>query len=358
MTSRDALTALSEGNALRKTGRVGDALCAYRRAVALEPQFASAHYNLAIALREHGDLRGAALAFRAAARLDPRDMDAVQNVIETLGLAVDRGLPRLFEAAAQPATAHPEPVSIVVCSIDPARLEAMQRNFREALGAREHEFVVIRDAKSLCEGYQRGLAAARHGTIVFSHDDVELASPMPFDAFDRALAANDIVGVAGSRLLNGPGVTWAGHPNLRGGVAYPPPGPQGRWKATVYSLDTGILDGMQSLDGLVIAARREAARNTGFDAATFDGFHFYDVDFVYRAHLAGLRIAVTTEVVAVHASEGRFDETWRRYAARFQSKYPALAAPMGAAFYFGRELAGRAGVLRFYDELNGLGAQP
>jgi hypothetical protein len=358
VTSRDAVSALSEGNALRKTGRVADALSAYRRAVELEPAFASGHYNLAIALREHGDLRDSALAFRTVARLDPSDMDAVQNVIETLGLAVDRALPRMFMAPARSPSTHASPVSIVVCSIDPVRLDAMQRSYRHALGAREHEFVVIRDAKSLCEGYQRGLAAARHDTVVFSHDDVELASAHPFDALDRALAGHDIVGVAGSRLLNGPGVMWAGQPHLRGGVAYPPQGPSGRWKATVYSLDTGIIGGMQALDGLVFACRREAAAQIGFDAATFDGFHFYDVDFAYRAHLAGLRVAVATEIVAVHASEGQFDDMWRHYAERFQAKYPALAAPMGQAFYFGREFASRDEVLRFYEEVNGLGATP
>lgn len=363
MISRDAGAALAEGNALRKTGRVADALSAYRRAVELEPAFASGHYNLAIALREHGDLRAAAMSFRSAARLDPSDMDAVQNVIETIGVAVDRGGPLLFTAPGRSPCVGAEPmqrdgVTIVVCSIDPTRLDAMQRSYRRALGAREHEFVVITDAKSLCEGYQRGLAAARHDTVVFSHDDVELASPQPFDALDRALAQHDVVGVAGSRLLNGPGVTWAGQPHLRGGVAYPPQPPSGRWKATLYSLETGVLGGMEALDGLVFAARREAAQQVGFDAATFDGFHFYDVDFAYRAHLAGLRVAVTTEIVAVHASEGQFDERWRHYAERFKAKYPALAAPMGQAFYFGREFASREEVLRFYDEINALGATP
>jgi hypothetical protein len=357
VTSRDAVTALSEGNVLRRTGRVADALSAYRRAVELEPAFASGHYNLAIALREQGDLRGAVLAFRTAARLDPADMDAVQNVVETIALAIDRGAPKLFTAPPPPSL-DAAPVSIVVCSIDAARLDAMRQNFRAGLGAREHEFIVIRDAKSLCEGYQRGLAEARHDTIVFSHDDVELASAQPFAAVDRALAAHDIAGVAGSRLLNGPGVTWAGHPHLRGAVAYPPREAAGRWKATLYSLETGVMGGMQSLDGLFFAARRAAAERVGFDAATFDGFHFYDLDFVYRAHLAGLRVAVTTEIVAVHASEGQFDEKWRHYAARFQAKHPALAAPMGQAFYFGRELASKPDVLRFYDEVNGLGATP
>ena len=71
--------------------------------------------------------------------------------------------------------------------------------------------------------------------------------------------------------------------------------------------------GMQTLDGFFLAARREAAIAIGFDAATFDGFHFYDLDFTYRAHAAGLKLAVTTEVCALHRSLGNFGEDWRRY---------------------------------------------
>jgi GT2 family glycosyltransferase len=115
---------------------------------------------------------------------------------------------------------------------------------------------------------------------------------------------------------------------------------------------------MQALDGLLFAVRRERARDIGFDAEAFDGFHFYDLDFVYRAHRAGLRIAVTTRVLALHASEGRFDERWKHYAERFQAKFPELNARPGPAFYFGRDFTSREHVLRFHRAWNALGAQP
>jgi tetratricopeptide (TPR) repeat protein len=354
LKSPEAVAAFAAGNALRREGRIDEAVAAFRRAIELDPANGNGHYNLGIALRQRGDLRGAAIAFRDAARIDPKDVDAVQNAVETLGMAVDGGGPALF-AAPQAAPARPGgPVSIVVCSIDPRRLAAMQGNFRQALGDRAHEFVVIRDARSLCEGYQRGLEASRHDRVVFAHDDVELASAHPFEALERALHDHDIVGVAGSRLVNGPGVTWAGHPHLHGGVAYPPQGPGLAWKATLYSLEQGVLGGMQALDGLLLAARREAALRVGFDAVTFDGFHFYDVDFTYRAHLAGLRVAVATDVLAIHASVGQFDEAWKRYAERFRAKYPALDAPLGRHFFFGRDFATRERMLGFYAELRGL----
>ena len=349
----EAARELAQGNALRKAGRLDEAAAAYRRALALAPGSGDAHYNLGIALRQAGELRAAALEFRAAARIDARDMDAVQNTVETLALAAERG-ERPFPWACAPQ--RPAwPVSIVVCSIDPARLAAMQASFRAALGEREHEFIVIRDAASLSEGYARGMRDARHDWIVFSHDDVELASGHPFDALQRALQNHDIVGLAGSDLARGAAWAWAGHPHLFGTVSYPA---NGRWNATVYSLDTGVRSGMQVIDGLLFAVRRQAALALGFDAKTFDGFHFYDLDFVYRAHLTGHRVAVTTEVLAIHASEGRFDEAWRRHAERFLGKFPALNAPQGPSFSFGRELPTREALVRFHEAFNGLGAQP
>jgi hypothetical protein len=345
---------IAQGNRLREAGRLEEAVAAYRRAVDMAPGEGDAHYNLAIALRQSGDLRSAALAFRAAARIDPADLDAVQNVVDTLGLAVERGT-ALFHAATAPACAAPAPVSIVVCSIEPARLSAMQASFRAGLDGREHEFIVVRDARGLCEGYQRGLAAARHEIVVFAHDDVELASPRPFDALQRALERHDVVGLAGSRVASGPAMAWSGQPHLFGSVAYPI---AQRWKVTVYSLATGVLGGMQALDGLLFAAKRRVALDVGFDAATFDGFHFYDLDFVYRAHLAGNAVAVTTEILAIHASEGRFDDAWKQAAERFVRKFPALNGPQGQACYFGREFARREQLLRFHEEYNAMGATP
>ena len=347
----DAARALTEGNRLRKEGRLVDATAAYRRACALSPESGDAHFNLGVALRQAGGLREAALEFRAASRCNPHDMDAVQNVVETLCLAVQRGM-QPFEPPPRPVAAAPAPFTIIVCSVDEARLARMQSSFRAALGSREHEFIVLRDARSLCEAYERGLRRARHELVVLAHDDVELLSEEPFEALQRALEHNDVVGIAGSRLVNGPAVLWAGQPHLHGALAYPAPA---GCKVAIYSLASGVLPRMQALDGVILAVRRQAALSVGFDAQTFDGFDFYDLDFTYRAHLSGLRIALTTEVFVLHASEGGFDEAWKRYAERFRRKFPSLAARSGASFYFGRTLRDRREAVLFHEAFNGMG---
>lgn len=349
-----ARDALNRGNTLRGTGDIAEAIRAYRRAAWLHPEGGPGHFNLGIALREAGDWRGAALAFRRAARCDARDFTAVQNVVTTIAGAVQADAPRLFPREVCAGAPGREPVSIIVCSIDPKRLAAMRANFTASLGARQHEFIVILDAASLSEGYSRGLRMARHPIVVFSHDDVELVSPRPFEAFDAALERHDIAGLTGARHVGGPAVMWAGHPHVHGWVAYPEP-VEGCY-ATVFSLESGVIGEMKVLDGMLFAARREAALRVGFDAATFDGFHFYDIDFTYRAHLAGLRIAVTTEVIAMHASHGRFDEEWRRYAARFMAKFPHLRLPKGEHHAYAAPLSSRTRMARFYNELRGLAA--
>ncbi len=63
--------------------------------------------------------------------------------------------------------------------------------------------------------------------------------------------------------------------------------------------------------------RRHVWEATRFDAERYDGFHFYDLDFTWRASGAGARLAVPADLTLFHASQGRYGEAWRRYARRF-----------------------------------------
>ncbi|MFT8676153.1 MAG: sulfotransferase [Acetobacter sp.] len=60
----------SFGLALLRAGHVGQAVSAFRKAVALRPDFRPAHVNLATALEQQGDRAGALAQFRAIVRLD------------------------------------------------------------------------------------------------------------------------------------------------------------------------------------------------------------------------------------------------------------------------------------------------
>ncbi|HYC34808.1 MAG TPA: glycosyltransferase [Usitatibacter sp.] len=351
-----AEAALALGNRLLKEGRVAEAVVAFRDAIGQAPRFQAAHYNLGVALRRARDWRSAALAFREAARLDARDFDAMQNLVATLGDAVRAG-EQPFPRARAPREGAGEPFSIVVCSVDRSRFARMRESFSAALAGRAHEFIVIDDASSLAEGYMRGLRQCRHERVVLAHDDIEIDADGAFDVMEQALEAQDVVGLAGSRVANGPAVMWAGHPHLHGWVAYPVAGASA-FDATIFSHESGLLGGMQTLDGMLLATRRELALDVGFDAATFDGFHFYDLDFTYRAALRGLRLAVTTEVTVVHASVGDFGDAWSHYAARFAARFPHLNAPAGPHHAYHTRLESRQSLSRFYEALRGMAQLP
>ena len=70
-----------------------------------------------------------------------------------------------------------------------------------------------------------------------------------------------------------------------------------------------------------MAARRSIFPPITFDSGTFDGFHLYDLDFSYSAYRAGLKLAVVNDICVMHASGGNYDETWKRYAGKFQEKW-------------------------------------
>ena len=96
----DAEALLGQGVALARGGRVAQALEPLRRAVALRPDWASAHYNLGVVSQRHGLAQAAADAYAKAIELDADHAGALLNLGTVLSEA----------SMAEPAIAHFERV--------------------------------------------------------------------------------------------------------------------------------------------------------------------------------------------------------------------------------------------------------
>ena len=212
------------------------------------------------------------------------------------------------------------PVSVVICSIDAAKFARVSDNYRALYGAREVEIIGIHDARSLAEGYNRGIARARGEHLVLSHDDIEILTPDFADRLDRHLAQFDLIGVAGTtRLVTG---KWesAGDPYAFVVICAPVPDSVG-YVTVLRGGGPLVVPGIQALDGVFMAMRREVATAIPFDEALFDHFHLYDLDFSFRAYRAGFALAVCRDIVMIHQSIGKFDAVWADYRRRFETKH-------------------------------------
>jgi hypothetical protein len=244
---------------------------------------------------------------------------AAQRTYVTALLAWARTKPRLVEQVFPPPAriARRPTVSVLVCSIDPVRFRNVSANYRARFEGYELDIVGVHDARSLSEGYNRAAAQSRGDILVFSHDDVELVNSDFAPRLVAHLESFDGVGVAGGSRVTGP--TW-GHAGVRavhGHILHRTPVGKGGVLLMVAGFQMPVCAGIVLLDGAFIAVRRHVWEATRFDSDHYDGFHLYDLDFAWRATGAGARFAVPADLLLFHASQGRYDEAWRRYARRF-----------------------------------------
>jgi hypothetical protein len=212
--------------------------------------------------------------------------------------------------------------SLIVCSIDRARLYECVERYRAAFADEAFDLIVIDDARSLAEGYNRGIDRASSANIVFSHDDAFPISSAFADRLAAHLEQVDVVGIAGATAALSGFWGYAGQPHTHGHVIASAPNGS-HVDLLVWGAAGRRVDGIRLLDGCMIAARRDVAVAIGFDAQRFDGFHLYDADFSFRASAAGHAVAVASDITVFHRSPGSFDAEWHRYNEKFVAAHAA-----------------------------------
>lgn len=214
-------------------------------------------------------------------------------------------------------------ISIIICSIDDTKFRAVCENYSRLLGNEPFEIIGIHDARSLAEGYNRGIEKSSGDIVIFSHDDIEILSHDFNEKLKKHLNTYDIIGVAGTTHLTGALWVRAGIPHLHGIVAHFIKR-DNCYSIQIYGAYKKHVLNIQALDGLFFAVRRKVLETICFDEIMFDGFHLYDVDFTFSSYLAGFSIAVCNDISIIHMSSGAFDDKWKTYAQLFRNKYASI----------------------------------
>lgn len=337
---------LAAGHAFAGSGDFHRAAEAYAAAASEQPDCPDTHFNLGVARHRLHDADGALRALMRAWQVDATFSLAAKACMSLLRARV-RERHRWARPPVLRLSGKPPSIAVIVCSIDDTKAAATASMYRRLLDGVPHSIQVLRDARSLSEAYNRGVAASHGEFIVLSHDDIEVLAE---DFAARLLAhlrAFDVVGVVGSTRMTGPVPVWAGHPWVSGWITHHAPD-DSIWTVNTLGCQP-VAGGIQVLDGVLLAARREVFVDVPFDAEMFDGFHGYDVDWSYRAAMAGWRLAAAGDLRVVHASGGRYDAVWSRYAARLCAKHGVGASAAAESPYFAVNLSSAEETAAFFD---------
>jgi protein O-GlcNAc transferase len=266
---------------------------------------------------------------RARSNWEVAKQDAAQTYLAWSKLHLDA------KAAWQksiPAAPSRTKVSVIICSIRPDNFAHIKARIESLFAHHDIEVIGIHDAKSLCEGYNRGATLSRGDVLIFCHDDIEIVHDDFAARVLGHLQTHDLIGVAGtSRLVNG---DWrhGGPPNVHGQIIHRPSDGASFVAASMsgyiylgIGLQGATVENIQAVDGVFIATKRAVWEKLRFDQDTFDGFHLYDIDFSYRAFLAGYKLAIPLDLLLIHFSIGRYDQMWQKYNLKFLQKFPALS---------------------------------
>lgn len=212
-------------------------------------------------------------------------------------------------------------ISVIFCSIDQVKADKTISQYSTMLGKEPYEIILIRDARSLAEAYNRGLNQAKGDIIVLSHDDIEFLQPSSWlSAIKSHLREFDLIGLAGTTKLIGPAWALAGPPYNFGQVAELNSNGE-PYRVIIFGTPLPVVPNIQAVDGLFMALNKNVVDKVRFDEEVFNGFHCYDIDFSFSAYKAGFRLGVATDIPVLHASQGSFDNTWAMYAQRLCDKH-------------------------------------
>lgn len=216
-------------------------------------------------------------------------------------------------------------ISVIICSRGKSFRQNTIDSITQTIGV-PYEIVAIDNSKNeygICAAYNKGAAESSYNILCFAHEDIEFRTQNWGKVVSHILADESIgtIGATGGKwLINSPGTWWScGNKFLSSNVidVFSDEQPA---KHTYYNPEDKPLVDVAAVDGLWLCVRKNVWQEYPFDEKTFDGFHFYDVDFCANM-FHKYRVCVTMDVTIAHSSRGNFNNAWYIYANAFYRKH-------------------------------------
>jgi GT2 family glycosyltransferase len=223
-------------------------------------------------------------------------------------------------------------ISIIVNSHKESNYKKFEKNIFSAFKSKKVNIIRIRDALSMADGYNRGAMRTARQHLIFCHDDIEVINDNFMEILEYNYNIVDVFGPCGSTYLSTADWYDSGYPYTHGHIAVPILSNPIEFELQVFSspdnstYGSTVLDA-RALDGLFIASNRTVHDSIkGFDAISFNRFMCYDIDYSYRAHLAGFRVGISRNINIIHNSDpSSFSEEkiseWNEQKKKFMNKH-------------------------------------
>jgi len=206
-------------------------------------------------------------------------------------------------------------LTIIICSVNQDYLNRLKNNIDQTIGI-PYE-LLVRDNKvdplSICCVYNKLAGQSSFNNLLFLHEDVSFLTNNWGEQLVKLLnedRANGVVGLAGSTYKSANYSGWFTgikemdafniiHDN------------QGDLK-TIRDEFNGdkMFVPVKVLDGVFLACRKEVWQDIQFNENLLTGFHFYDIDFSFRASVKYRNLVIRNLDLVHFTTGGDFGEPW------------------------------------------------
>ena len=207
-------------------------------------------------------------------------------------------------------------ISIIICSRTASISDELIQNIDQTIGI-AYELVIIDNSNniySIFSAYNEGVKRSKYEVLCFMHDDIIFkTNDWGINVLNRFNAPKlGAIGVAGSpyyAIL--PGAWWSG--------GYITQSIYGE-KELAYQTNKDNALPVVVLDGLWFCVRKSLFSMIRFDDATFNGFHYYDIDISLQIQQKGYALLSVYDISIQHSS-GELDASWLKNALLLQKKW-------------------------------------
>lgn len=194
-------------------------------------------------------------------------------------------------------------------------------HIKKSSGIRNIEIIeIVNNGEALTKSYNRGLEMATNDIVIFMHDDIEFDTNSWGNKILKHFDDNQefgILGLAGTTDISASGKWWEDRTKMVGIVNHKNEGK--KWESK-YSISLGNkLAEVLIVDGLFFCVHKKRIKEKFNE--NVDGFHFYEIDFVFRNYLAGVKVGVMFNVRVTHMSIGMTNEQWETNRQQFVNNF-------------------------------------